>query len=129
MTNDLEAPAEELVLGYRDMWRAESAFRSMKSTLDIERVYHRAERRIIAHAHLCVLAYLLIRPAENRTATGWMLLREVLESIAVGLLETAEGVVHQTHRLTAPEQTLFNRCGVQPRAAPQSRSSIVLTRS
>ena len=114
MTNDLEAPTEELVLGYRDMWRAESAFRSMKSTLDIEPVYHRAERRIIAHAHLCVLAYLLIRLAENRTATGWKLLREALESIAVGRLETAEGVVHQTQRLTAPEQTLFNRCGVQP---------------
>jgi len=112
MTNELEAPAEELVLGYRDMWRAERAFRSMKSTLDIEPVYHRAERRITAHAHLCVMAYLLIRLAENRGKASWSLLRQTLEGISLARLESPEGVVHQTQRLRQPEQALLNRCRV-----------------
>jgi len=60
MTNELELPAEELVRGYRDIWRAERAFRSMKSLLDIEPVHHRTTERIVAHVHLCVLAYRLI---------------------------------------------------------------------
>jgi transposase len=115
MTNELEAPAEELVLGYRDMWRAERAFRSMKSTLEIEPVYHRAERRIAAHAHLCVLAYLLIRLAENRGKASWSLLRQMLEAISLARLESAEGVVHQVQRLRQPEVALLNRCRV---AAP-----------
>ena len=114
MTNDLEAPASELVLAYRDMWRAERAFRSMKSTLHLEPVYHRAERRILAHAHLCVLAYLLMRIAENRTHMGWKLLRERLERIALARIETSDAVLYQTQRLTGPERTLFNKCHVPP---------------
>jgi len=47
MTNDLETPAGELVTGYRDMWRVERAFRSMKTALAIELVYHRTRKRII----------------------------------------------------------------------------------
>lgn len=114
MTNDLKAPAEELVLGYRDMWRAERAFRSMKSTLDIEPVYHRAERRITAHAHLCVLAYLLIRLAENRTGTGWKLLREQVEQIALTRLEAEEAAFYKPTRLKAKERDLWNSCRVEP---------------
>jgi len=110
MTNELELPAEELVEGYRNLWLAERAFRSMKSALDIEPVFHRAPARITAHAHLCVLAYLLTRLVETRTDTSWPLVRERLETVSLTRLETDKASVWQTRRLTADEEELWNKC-------------------
>lgn len=114
LTNDLDLPGEELVLGYRDLWRAERAFRSMKSVLDIEPVYHRTPERITAHVHLCVLAYLLCRVVENRTGESWELLREKLPRISLSQIETERATVLQTKRLRPSEQELFKSCGVTP---------------
>lgn len=112
MTNDLETPAEELVRGYRDMWRAERAFRSMKTGLEIEPVYHRKPVRIKAHAHLCVLTYLLTRLAEQRTETSWTLLREELERVSLSEVEMSEATLYRRKKLTGPERNLWNKCGL-----------------
>jgi transposase len=112
MTNDLELPAEELVLGYRDLCLAERAFRSMKSLLDIEPVHHRTPERITAHVHLCVLAYMLMRLVENRTGQSWQLVRERLERVSLSRLVTAHAAALQTKQLRAEEKDLFNCCRV-----------------
>ncbi|MFQ6090183.1 MAG: IS1634 family transposase [Candidatus Bipolaricaulia bacterium] len=114
MTNELELPAEELVLGYRDLWRAERAFRSMKSVLEIEPVYHRIAERIIAHVHLCVLAYLLMKVVENRTQESWEWARERLERISLSRIEGGQAAVLETKRLTPAEQEFLKKCGVAP---------------
>ena len=108
MTNELDLPAEELVLGYRDLWRAERAFRSMKSVLDLEPVQHRTPERITAHVHVCVLAYLLARVAENRAQSGWEQVRERLERISLTELTTDRASVLQTKALTKSERELLN---------------------
>lgn len=108
MTNELDLPAEELVLGYRDLWRAERAFRSMKSVLDLEPVQHRAPDHITAHVHICVLAYLLVRIAENRAQLGWEQIREQVERISLTELTTDRATVLQTKALTRPELELLN---------------------
>ena len=112
MTNEMNLPAEELVLGYRDLWLAERAFRSMKSLLDIEPVHHRTPARITAHVHLCVLAYLLTRLVENRAGQNWQLVRERLERISLSRLVTAQAAVLQTTQLRAEEKKLLNSCRV-----------------
>lgn len=96
------------------MWQAEQAFRSMKSALDLEPVYHRRDRRITAHAHLCVLAYLLLRLAENRSGQGGKLLREALERVSLSRVETDQAVFYRTKRLTGPERAVWNSCRLQP---------------
>jgi transposase len=108
MTNELDLPAEELVLGYRDLWRAERAFRSMKSVLDLEPVQHRTPERITAHVHICVLAYLLLRVAENRAQVGWEQIRERLERISLTELTTDRASVLQTKALTRSEREFLN---------------------
>lgn len=118
LTNDLETPAEELVLGYRDMWRAERAFRSMKTGLEIEPVYHRKPCRITAHAHLCVLAYLLTRLAEERAGTSWSLLKEELERVSLSQVAMSEATVYRRQKLTGPERNLWNKCGLEPPPDP-----------
>jgi transposase len=112
MTNELDLPAEELVLGYRDLWRAERAFRSMKSILDLEPVQHRTPERITAHVHVCVLAYLLVRVAENRARIGWEAIREQVERISLTELTTGRASVLQTKSLTSAERDLLNCCKV-----------------
>lgn len=112
MTNELDVPAEELVRGYRDLWLIERAFRSMKSLLDIEPVFHRTVERITSHVHLCVLAYLLMRIAENRTDTSWELIREQLSMISLNALETKRSTALKTKRLTGKEKSLMKKCRV-----------------
>lgn len=114
MTNELDLPAEELVLGYRDLWRAECAFRSMKSILDLEPVQHRTPERITAHVHVCVLAYLLARIAENRAQIGWEQVRERLERISLTQLTTDRASILQTKTLTKEERDLLNCCKAAP---------------
>lgn len=114
MTNELDLDAEELVLGYRDMWRAERAFRSMKTVLRIEPVHHREERRILAHAHLCVLAYLLTRIAENRTEQSWPVLRERLERVSLARIETDHAAIFRVKHLKGSEAQLWNSCHLEP---------------
>lgn len=112
MTNELDLPAEELVLGYRDLWRAERAFRSMKSILDLEPVQHRTPERITAHVHVCVLAYLLVRVAESRARIGWEAICEQVERISLTELTTGRASVLQTKSLTSAERDLLNCCKV-----------------
>jgi transposase len=112
MTNELDLPAEELVLGYRDLWRAERAFRSMKSVLDIEPVQHRAPDRITAHVHICILAYLLMRVAENRAQLGWEQIREQVERISLTELTTERASALRTKSLSSAERDLLNCCKV-----------------
>jgi hypothetical protein len=114
MTNELDLPAQELVLGYRDLWRAECAFRSMKSMLDLEPVQHRTPERITAHVHVCVLAYLLARIAENRAKIGWEQIREQLERISLTELTTDRASVFETKALSREERDLLNKCRVAP---------------
>jgi transposase len=112
MTNELDLPSEELVLGYRDLWRAERAFRSMKSILDLEPVQHRTPERITAHVHVCVLAYLLVRVAESRARIGWEAIREQVERITLSELTTGRASVLQRKSLTSAERDLLNCCRV-----------------
>jgi transposase len=114
MSNELDLPAEELVLGYRDLWRAERAFRSMKSVLDLEPVGHRTPERISAHVHICILAYLLVRIVENRAEAGWEQIREQVERISLTELTTDRTSVLQTKALTKEERDLLNCCKAAP---------------
>jgi transposase len=114
LSNEMDLEAGELVLGYRDMWRAERAFRSMKSVLRMEPVYHRADRRIVSHAHLCVLAYLLMRIAENRVGESWPLIREKIERVSVGRIETDHAAIFRVKRLKDSERQIWNSCGLEP---------------
>jgi transposase len=51
--------AEEAALAYRDLWKVERAFRSLKTTLELRPVYHWKEKRIYGHIVLCFLALVM----------------------------------------------------------------------
>jgi len=66
-TSDDSLPAEDVALGYKQLYEVERAFRTLKSTLSLPLVYHTKDDRIRFHVLLCWLALLLVRMAELET--------------------------------------------------------------
>jgi transposase len=83
-TSDDTLSAEDVALGYKQLYEVEDAFRTLKSTLDLRPIYHRLEDRIRAHILLCWLALLLVRVASVRTGETWARIRSVLERMHLG---------------------------------------------
>jgi transposase len=64
-TSSPELTAQELIGRYKEMADIERAFRALKSTLEIQPMYHWTEQRIRAHVFICVLA-IQIQPFRSR---------------------------------------------------------------
>lgn len=65
IVTDTDLPLEEVVKGYKDLWKIERSFRTIKSFVDMRPVYHRKDERTEAHVFLCVLSFLLSRLLEK----------------------------------------------------------------
>ena len=112
-TSDPTLSAEDVALGYRQLWQVERAWRDMKTTLDLRPVYHRKEERIRAHVLLCWLSLLLIRLAENGTNQSWHQLRRELDKMHLGRFHGPAGVVEQRTELTSAQQTILRTLGLE----------------
>jgi transposase len=65
-TNEKNLSAEEVLDAYHNLWKIEESFRIMKSTLEVQPVFHWTEPRIKGHFVVCFLAFLLARTLELR---------------------------------------------------------------
>lgn len=113
-SSDDSLTAEDIVRGYKALWRIERAFRDLKHVLDIRPVYHRLSDRIRAHVLLCWLALLLVRVAENETNQTWRTLRSELGRLMVGIHQTEHGEIWQTSRPTPDQQAAYKAVKVEP---------------
>jgi transposase len=57
LTTNTKLSAIQVVERYKDLWQIESAFRSLKSELEVGPIYHFKDRRIRAHIMICFLAF------------------------------------------------------------------------
>jgi hypothetical protein len=64
----------------------------------------------VSHAHLCVLAYLLMRIAENRVEESWPLIREKVERVSVVRIETDHAAIFGTSPISIPVNMLRHPC-------------------
>ncbi len=117
--SDHRMPAEDVALGYKQLWRIERLNRDLKHTVDLRPVYHRLDDRIRAHVLLCWLALLLIRVAENETEMTWRHIRNELSPLTVGYHRTRSGEVAQTSPLTDGQKEIFAKLDVKPPARYQ----------
>ncbi|MDP2873136.1 MAG: IS1634 family transposase [Bacillota bacterium] len=113
-SSDEQLSAEEIVLGYKQLWRIERVHRDLKHVVDVRPVYHRLEDRIRSHVLLCWLALLLIRVVENETEETWSKLKPALAKLKVGIHRTQTGEFRQTTPLTAAQSELFQKLKLQP---------------
>ncbi len=59
LTTNTKLPPGEVVSRYRDLWQCEAGFRTLKSELDLQPLFHRKERRIRSHVFICFIALIL----------------------------------------------------------------------
>ena len=67
MTNDLDAPAQEIADLYKRRWRIELFFRLMKQTLRITKFVGRSENAVRIQIAVALIAYLLVRALQQIT--------------------------------------------------------------
>jgi hypothetical protein len=113
-TSDEKLSPEEIVAGYKALWRIERAFRDLKHVLDVRPVRHRLDDRIRAHVLLCWLALLLVRVAENEAKTTWGKLRAELGRHMLCGYRLPQGEVWQTSTPTAAQAAAYAAVQVKP---------------
>lgn len=95
-SNDDTLTPEDMALGYKQLMRAEQAWRTMKSGLSMRPIFHRAPHRIRAHIALNVLGLLIERTAEKACGDTWRNLRDALRQVKLVELSGPDGRVRQT---------------------------------
>jgi Transposase DDE domain len=105
--SDPELSAEDIALGYKQLYEVERGWRDMKQVIDLRPVYHRKEERIRAHVVLCWLALLLIRVTETSCGESWLNLRRELEKIKVGTFVGAAGSFRQRTEISAAQRAIL----------------------
>jgi hypothetical protein len=111
---DPHMTAEDIALGYKQLYQVERGWRTLKTTLDLRPVYHRLEERIRAHIILCWLALLLIRIVETTTTQTWHQLREHLDELHLGTFTGPAGTYRQRTELTKPQRDLLATLNLTP---------------
>ncbi len=94
-SNDDTLTAEDLALGYKQLYRVEQSWRQLKSELRLRPVHHRLARRIRAHIALAVIALLLERLAEHACGDTWRNIRDDLRQIKLVQLSGPNGDLWQ----------------------------------
>jgi hypothetical protein len=67
LTNDLDAPAQEIADLYKRRWRIELFFRLMKQTLKITKFIGRSENAVRIQIAVALIAFLLLRALQQTT--------------------------------------------------------------
>jgi hypothetical protein len=106
-TSDPRLTAEDIALGYKQLFEVERGWRDLKQVIDLRPVYHRKEERIRAHVILCWLALLLIRIAETTTGTTWNKITDELDLLTLGTFTGPAGTFRQTAELTKTQRDLL----------------------
>ncbi|WAH38286.1 transposase [Alicyclobacillus dauci] len=112
-TSDDTLSAEDVALGYKQLWQVEAAFRSLKQTMELRPMYHRKNERIRAHVLLCWLSLLLVRVAENRTCRTWREIRSVMNEMHLITYKAGSGRVRQRTEVTPEQAQILKALGYE----------------
>ena len=104
----------DIVLGYKQLYDVEHAFRTLKTTLDLLPNYHTKHDRIRCHIFVCFIALLLVRISENATGKSWERIRRELNRIYYGEFKVENKLVAQLTELTGAQKSIFPAMGIKP---------------
>ncbi|WP_084966053.1 IS1634 family transposase [Thermoactinospora rubra] len=111
-SSDPHLSAEDIALGFKQLWQVERGWRDMKQIIDLRPVYHRLEQRIRAHVILCWLALLLIRITETSTERTWNRIREEFDDLTIATFTGPTGTFRQIGELTRPQRDILAKLGI-----------------
>jgi len=91
---DLDLAARDVALRYKELWRVESIFRTMKSILETRPVYHKCDETIRGHVFCSFLALVLLKElnscmAKRGWTAEWDRLKQDLDSLEEITVNTA----------------------------------------
>jgi len=73
LQTDLDLPAKEIALRYKELWMVEQIFRTIKSILENRPIYHKADATIRGHVFCSFLALVLLKELQARMERrGWV---------------------------------------------------------
>jgi hypothetical protein len=73
LQTDLDLPAQEIALRYKELWRVEQIFRTIKSILENRPIYHKVDATIRGHVFCSFLALVLLKELQTRMEQrGWI---------------------------------------------------------
>ena len=113
-SSDDTLTAEEIALGYKQLFEVERVFRTLKTTLELRPIYHRKDERIRSHVTLCWLALLLVRIIEVETGQTWERIRKVLSGLHMGIFSTKNGCILQRSELTREQSNILKKLKIKP---------------
>lgn len=105
-------PVREIVSAYKEQWKIERSFRTIKSFLEIRPVYHRKSERIRAHVFVCILSLLMSRIIEKLSHETIERTAEILADIKAIPVRSPMSIVY----CSGSEETsdLLNRMKIDP---------------
>lgn len=110
---------DEVALAYKDLWRVERAFRTMKTSLDLRPVYHWKDSRVRGHIMVCFLALVLESALQRKLAEKEIeleyvyLLRDLQQLKAVELSIGEDKYLCRTE-LVGNAYEAFKALGIRP---------------
>lgn len=94
LRTDLDLPASEIALQYKQLWRVERVIRCIKSVLSTRPVYHRMNETIRGHVFCSFLALKLMKSLEDAMVSRgyefhWDEIRDELDRVTEGELSVS----------------------------------------
>ncbi len=113
LVTNTELEVKEIVKRYKELWRIERAFRTMKSFINIRPIYHWREDRIKAHVMVSVLSLLIGRIMEKKMGEEMTVERisEILLGVKAIPIKTEDKVI-TIASMSEEAKEIMNRLGV-----------------
>jgi len=129
-----EASTQAVHNRYKDLALVESAFRTVKSDLEIRPVYLRNEENTRAHVLIVMLAYMIIRELDNAWKNLYLTVEEGLRSLStLTMLEVSFGEEAAFQQIPEPREQnkrLLEAANVKlPKVLPKNHALVVTRRA
>jgi len=117
LTTDLDLPAEQIALKYKELWMVEHVFRDVKSILETRPIYHKADETIRGHVFCSFLALVLRKELANRIDqigeyVEWFQIKQDLKSLKEIIIEESGRKIGLRTEASGSCHTVFKAVGM-----------------
>jgi transposase len=104
---------QDIVLGYKQLYDVERAFRTLKTELELRPNYHSTDDRIKCHIFLCFIALVMVRIVEHKTQKTWSRVRQEMARIHYGEFIVEKKKVFQLTELTNEHVSILKSLNIK----------------
>lgn len=97
----------DIVLGYKQLYDVEQAFRTLKTTLELRPNYHSKDERIKCHIFLCFIALVFVRMVEQKSNKSWARIRNEMNRLGYGEFIVDSKKVCQLTEITNEQKNIL----------------------